>query len=102
MSWDNIYRIIDPDDIKNDAEVVMDKLFNAKALAKYLPVIRSGYKGEICKGLQEIMQHYGWYAGEIDGSCGPLTVAGIKHLQTALGVAADGSFGPKSWTALLD
>ena len=102
MSWDNIYRIIDPEDIKHDVEVVMDKLFNAKALAKYLPVIRSGYKGDICKGLQEIMQHYGWYAGEIDGSCGPLTVAGIKNLQTALGVDADGSFGPKSWTALLD
>lgn len=101
--WSNIYRIIDPEDVKHDTqeEIDMDKGFIAETLAPYMPVIRSGKTGDMVKALQKIMAKYGWYAGEIDGSCGPLTVAGIRHLQTAIGVDADGSFGPKSWAALL-
>lgn len=102
-TWSCIYRIIDPEEVKHDAkeEFKMDKAFNMKTLAGYLPVVRNGVEDNIVKGLQLIMQKYGWYAGLIDGSCGPVTVAGIKNLQTALGVEVDGSFGPKSWTALL-
>ena len=97
MSWTCIYRIIDPGEVKKE----MDKKFNVASMAKYLPVIRSGYTGDMCKALQTIMSHYGWYDDAIDGICGAHTVAGIKFLQTALKVDADGSFGPKSWAALL-
>ena len=97
MTWTCIYRIIDPEEVKKE----MDKKFNISVMAKYLPVIRSGYTGDMCKALQTIMSHYGWYDDAIDGICGAHTVTGIKLLQTALKVDADGSFGPKSWAALL-
>ena len=79
----------------------MDKTFIKEAIAKNLPVIRKGSKGNMIKALQTIMKKYGWYAGDIDGSAGQLTDKGIRLLQEALGVDVDGSFGPKSWTALL-
>lgn len=96
-SWSDVYRIIDPEEVKKE----MDKKYNISVMAKYLPVIRSGYTGDMCKALQTIMSHYGWYDDAIDGICGAHTVTGIKLLQTALKVDADGSFGPKSWAALL-
>ena len=104
MTWDNIYNIIDPEDVKKDAQeaINMDSSFIRGTLADYLPVIRSGVKDKMVKALQTIMQKYGWYDDSIDGSCGPNTVKGIKLMQTALGVDADGSFGPKSWRALLN
>ena len=100
-TWDNIYRIIDPDDVKKEEIVKMDKTYNMTTLAKYMPVIRKGSKGDIVKALQTIMKKYGWYDDAIDGHAGNNTVAGIKLMQTALKVDADGSFGPKSWTAFL-
>lgn len=101
--WDCIYRIIDPDDVKHDAqeEIKMDKGFIAATLAPYMPVIRSGKKGDMVMALQRIMAKYGWYSDKIDGQCGPNTVKGIKLLQQAIGVDPDGSFGPASWKALL-
>lgn len=103
MTWDNIYRIIDPDDVKEDAqeEIKMDSNYIKSTLANYLPVIKSGVKNNLVMALQKIMQKYGWYDDRIDGSCGPNTVRGIKLMQTALDVDPDGSFGPKSWKALL-
>ena len=102
-TWSNIYRIIDPEDVKHDAqeEIKVDKKFVVETIAPYMPVIKYGKTGDMVKALQKVMAKYGWYAGAIDGECGPYTVAGIKNLQTALGVDADGSFGPKSWKALL-
>lgn len=102
-TWDNIYRIIDPDDVKHDAqeEIKMDKGFIAATLAPCMPVIRSGKKGDFVAALQRIMAKYGWYTDAIDGSCGPNTVKGIKLLQQAIGTDPDGSFGPASWKALL-
>lgn len=101
--WDCIYRIIDPDDVKETAkgEIKMDKAFNIATIAKYMPVIRNGVTGDMVKALQTIMSHYGWYDDTVDGICGANTEKGIKLLQTALQVDADGSFGPKSWAALL-
>lgn len=102
-TWSNIYRIIDPEDVKHDAqeEIKMNKEFIAATLAPYMPVIRSGKKGDFVTALQRIMAKYGWYTDKIDGSCGPNTVKGIKLLQQAIGVDPDGSFGPASWKALL-
>ena len=104
MTWDNIYNIIDPEDVKKDAQEVinMDKGFIADSMAKYLPTIKRGVTGDIVKALQTIMAKYGWYTDSIDGSCGPNTVKGINLLQQALGVPVDGWFGPVSWAALLN
>lgn len=102
-TWSNIYRIIDPEDVKHDAqeEINMDKGFIAATLAQYMPVIKRGMHDKMVMALQTIMAKYGWYNDDIDGHCGPNTVKGIKLMQAALGVDQDGSFGPKSWTKLL-
>ena len=55
-TWSNLYRIIDTQDVKDDAKEVinLDKSFVAKTMAKYLPVIRKGSKGDMVKALQTI------------------------------------------------
>lgn len=101
-TWSCLFRIIEPDDVKETAKRVMemDHSFNISVLVEFLPVIKFGSKGEHVKALQEILQHYGWYGAEIDGYAGNITVAGIKLLQTALGLTVDGSCGPKTWGGL--
>lgn len=99
--WTCIYRIIEIQKVKEELKTIMDKAYNMKTLIDYLPVIQYGSEGNIVKGLQTILKKYGWYADEIDGHAGPNTVKGIKLLQTATGVYADGICGPKTWGALL-
>lgn len=102
-SWTCLYRIIDINKVKQEIKgaMKMDKAQNIKMLIEFLPDVKNGSKGEIVKGIQTIMKKYGWYGDVIDGYAGPNTVAGIKLLQTALGVAADGWCGKVTWTALL-
>ena len=102
-SWSDVYRIIDIQKVKEDIkkEVAMDKAYNLQTVISFLPVIKYGSTGIMVKALQTILQKYGWYAGQIDGSCGPATIAGIKLMQTALGVAVDGFCGPETWKHLL-
>lgn len=57
------------------------------------PTIRLGSVGTEVRELQSEMRFWGWYAASIDGSCGPVTVDGIKRLQTAVKVSADGVYG---------
>ena len=102
-SWSDVYRIIDPEEVKQDVKeaIKMDKAFNLKTLVKYLPTIQNGSKGDMVKALQEIMAKYGWYGDAIDGQAGPNTVKGIKLMQTAIGTYVDGIAGPMTWTGLL-
>ena len=101
-SWTCIYRIVDIQKVKEEIKgAIMDKAFNTKTLIEFLPIIKSGSTGKFVECLQTIMQKYGWYAGYIDGSAGPMTVSGIKLLQIALGINSDGICGPKTWTKLL-
>lgn len=101
-SWTCIYRIVDIQKVKEEIKgAIMDKAFNMKTLIEFLPIIKSGSTGKFVECLQTIMQKYGWYAGYIDGSAGPMTVSGIKLLQIALGIDSDGICGPKTWTKLL-
>lgn len=95
-NWSCIYRI------KEEAEEVkMDRQFNLDTIIKYLPVIKYGSKGDYVKCLQTILQKYGWYAGDIDGHAGNMTVNGIKLAQTAVGLYTDGICGEKTWTRLV-
>lgn len=102
-AWSCLFRIIEPDDIKKTAKKVlnMDTTYNTTVLAEYLPVIKHGSTGDFVKALQKILQHYGWYSGEIDGHAGNITVSGIKLLQTAMGIVTDGICGPKTWGKIL-
>jgi len=101
-TWSNIYRIIDIQKVKEEIkEVAMDKKQNVKTIIDFLPTIKYGSNGSMVRALQTIMQKYGWYNDRIDGNAGPNTIAGVKLLQTALGVYVDGMVGPLTWTALL-
>jgi hypothetical protein len=57
------------------------------------PTIRLGSTGTEVRELQSEMRFWGWYTAAIDGSCGPVTVDGIKRLQAAVKVGADGVYG---------
>lgn len=110
-TWSCLYEIIDVDDVKQTARAViapetvkgtkMNKEKHLTTLISFLPVISKGSTGSIVKALQTIMKAYGWYAGEIDGMAGDMTVKGIKMLQTALGVYVDGVCGKDTWTHIL-
>jgi peptidoglycan hydrolase-like protein with peptidoglycan-binding domain len=50
--------------------------------------------------LQLAMTSLGYYSGPIDGVYGSETTAGVKTMQQALGVTADGIFGPETYVAL--
>lgn len=57
------------------------------------PTIRLGSTGTEVRELQSEMRFWGWYTAAIDGSCGPMTVDGIKKLQAAIKVGTDGVYG---------
>ena len=44
--------------------------------------------------LQQVMTRLGYYSGPIDGVYGSSTSAAVTQMQKALGVQADGVFGP--------
>jgi peptidoglycan hydrolase-like protein with peptidoglycan-binding domain len=50
--------------------------------------------------LQRVMTRLGYYSGPIDGIYGSGTEAGVKTMQTALGVTSDGIYGPETHDAL--
>lgn len=65
------------------------------------PTIRLGSTGSEVRELQSEMRFWRWYTATIDGSCGPVTVDGIKRLQRAVGVGQDGVYGTVTATAYL-
>ena len=52
--------------------------------------------------LQRVMTKLGYYTGPIDGIYGAATTEGVKKMQSALGVTADGIYGPETHAALGD
>jgi peptidoglycan hydrolase-like protein with peptidoglycan-binding domain len=46
--------------------------------------------------IQTTLKRYGYYSGPIDGVYGADTTAAVKHLQTDLGLTADGRVGPQT------
>jgi peptidoglycan hydrolase-like protein with peptidoglycan-binding domain len=50
--------------------------------------------------LQKVMTTLGYYDGPINGSYGPATTDAVKKMQAALGVTADGVYGPRDPKAL--
>jgi peptidoglycan hydrolase-like protein with peptidoglycan-binding domain len=50
--------------------------------------------------LQELMTRLGYYTGPIDGVYSEATTAAVTEMQKALGVTADGVYGPETEAAL--
>jgi N-acetyl-anhydromuramyl-L-alanine amidase AmpD len=61
----------------------------------------SGSTGAQVKAVQTLLNRQGYEAGAEDGIFGPATKSAVRAFQTARGLAADGTVGPKTWTALL-
>lgn len=58
--------------------------------------LKLGDTGDQVKYLQLLLNWYGGYGLAVDKSFGAKTEAAVKKFQTAEGLTADGSFGPKS------
>ena len=65
-------------------------------------VVRRGSNGRCVVELQEILNFLINAGLEVDGNCGPATVAAIKNYQSQKGLAVDGSCGPATWRTIDD
>lgn len=72
------------------AETYVALKANAKTAAAATSIVVS---------IQTTLKRYGYYSGPIDGDYGAETTAAVKHLQTHLGVTADGRLGPETVAA---
>lgn len=61
--------------------------------------VKKGSSGEYTKEVQKYLKYYGYYDGNIDGSCGNYTVEAIKKWQKYKGLIVDGVFGTLSCKA---
>ncbi|MGW7359312.1 peptidoglycan recognition protein family protein [Streptomyces sp. NPDC054802] len=65
------------------------------------PTLTSGATGAHVKALQTLLKAQSFDPGAVDGQFGPATLSAVKAFQTSRKLAADGTVGPKTWTALL-
>lgn len=98
----------DPAEVQAQIDLMLakDKSAVNKWMASAMPTIQNGSTGDVVKILQNILQQMGYYHGDVDGSCGPVTVSAIRALQNNWNIvykdiSADGIFGPVSWKKLL-
>jgi peptidoglycan hydrolase-like protein with peptidoglycan-binding domain len=61
----------------------------------------SGSTGPQVTAVQTLLNQQGYEAGAADGIFGSATRSAVQAFQTARGLSADGTVGPKTWTALL-
>lgn len=61
--------------------------------------VKKGSSGNNTKEVQKYLKYYGYYDGNIDGSCGNYTVEAIKKWQKYKGLVVDGVFGTLSCQA---
>ena len=59
--------------------------------------ISSGSRGEGVKTMQKMLNTVMDAGIDVDGICGPKSVAAIKNFQAAYGLSVDGICGPKTW-----
>lgn len=71
----------------------------AALAARAEPVLREGAKGAAVTQLQNLLRNKG-YNIAADGSFGPRTETAVKQFQSSKGLVADGIVGPKTWAAL--
>ena len=66
-------------------------------------IIRSGYRGQDVRYLQELLTIAGYNPGPIDGVFGPLSQAALRKFQDDYGsLTVDGKLGPNTRSALAD
>ena len=65
-------------------------------------LLKRGHKGADVKELQELLNEFGFDAGNVDGDFGYITEVAVKRMQTAANIEVDGKYGNKSHAALMD
>ncbi len=87
-----------PADGQAGAAVLADIVAKIGASA---PLLQSGAKGPAVRDLQALLTADGIKV-ETDGTFGAATVAAVRQLQTARGLASDGIVGPETWASLFE
>lgn len=60
-----------------------------------------GYFPNLIMRVQEYLQYYGWYSGDIDGDFGPFTEAAVRGWQAHSGREATGKIQYEDWCHIL-
>jgi peptidoglycan hydrolase-like protein with peptidoglycan-binding domain len=60
-----------------------------------------GADGDHVQALQEMLQHLGYYQGQVDAQYGPVLEEAVKEFQRAIGHQEDGQTGVETWHELL-
>ena len=99
-------------ELQTDLGVTADGRFGPETAKAFNEAVASGQlqpataqstqtvTGPAVAELQRVMARLGYYSGPIDGVYGAGTVAGVEAMQKALGVNADGIYGPETHAAL--
>ncbi|MGY3678843.1 peptidoglycan-binding protein [Streptomyces sp. TE33382] len=62
---------------------------------------QQGASGAQVTAVQRLLKEQGYEPGAVDGQFGPATKSAVQAFQSARALTADGTVGPKTWTALL-
>lgn len=81
----------------------MVDFFREEVCQVEVKVLKKGAKGSAVKAMQMLLQGNGFSCGSkgVDGSFGAATDKALRAYQSAKGLQADGSCGPKTWASLL-
>ncbi|MEG4032177.1 MULTISPECIES: peptidoglycan-binding protein [unclassified Microcoleus] len=72
----------------------------AETTAGNKPTLQRGSTGQAVKELQQLLYHWGYYSGAIDGIFGIQVHNGVKGYQHRVFLQEDGIVGPITWQAL--
>jgi peptidoglycan hydrolase-like protein with peptidoglycan-binding domain len=72
----------------------------AQASGIIKPTLKRGSTGQAVKELQQLLFHWGYYFGAIDGIFGPYVENAVKGYQHRVFLAEDGIVGSLTWQAL--
>ena len=71
-----------------------------ETIVNNLPTLQRGAHNRDVARVQSLVNLWG-VGLAVDSDFGPLTDAGVRHVQSACGIEVDGVVGPHTWTALL-
>ncbi|AFZ08904.1 Peptidoglycan-binding domain 1 protein [Oscillatoria nigro-viridis PCC 7112] len=72
----------------------------AEASGLNKPTVRRGSTGQAVKEVQQLLYHWGYYFGPIDGIFGIEVENAVKRYQHRVFLKEDGIVGPLTWEAL--
>lgn len=93
------------DDTSSSSDIDTSGTYNVKCgvsgTVYTVETIQKGSKGECVRFAQQLLNAYGSYGLDEDGSFGALTQTAVKTYQRVQSLTVDGTVGPNTWTKLL-